>query len=215
MSERCSAKSKRSQEQCKRWATPGRRVCHYHGGATPRPGPDHPNWRHGKRSKYLPAQLAAKYESAESDPNLALFRQDLALLEMRLGELLSSGESEMLWRHAVDGVTVLRAALLAGDSGGILAAVRDLENLAARGVSDSLRWGDVYKTLELLTKIKTAEFKRLAAANEMISSQELLIILGHISQTARDCFRKYPDDWRRFCDVIRTYDTESESEWRN
>jgi hypothetical protein len=64
---RCKAKSKRSQEQCKRHATPGMSVCRNHGGKTPI-GPRLRQFKTGHRSKFLPSRMAADYYAAEQDP---------------------------------------------------------------------------------------------------------------------------------------------------
>jgi hypothetical protein len=47
---RCAANSKRSGTQCKRFRTPGRRVCRFHGGKSLR-GFSHPGLTHGRRSR--------------------------------------------------------------------------------------------------------------------------------------------------------------------
>lgn len=48
---RCTAKSKRSGNSCQAPAVRGWTVCRMHGAhGGARPGPAHPNWRHGGRS---------------------------------------------------------------------------------------------------------------------------------------------------------------------
>ena len=47
---RCTANSKQSGARCKRFRTPGRRVCKFHGGYSLR-GYGHPMLTHGRRSK--------------------------------------------------------------------------------------------------------------------------------------------------------------------
>jgi len=53
---RCTAMSKRSHERCKRFRTPGRSVCKFHGGYSPR-GFAHPSLTHGWRSADVLAQM--------------------------------------------------------------------------------------------------------------------------------------------------------------
>ena len=89
----CTAKSKQSGEQCKRRATPGRNVCAIHGGKT-RQGVSSGQFQHGRYSKYLPARLLERYEESRSDPDLLGFRDELALTDARLSqvvELLNTG----------------------------------------------------------------------------------------------------------------------------
>ncbi len=55
-SDRCSAKSKQTGQQCRQIASPGMRVCKWHGGWSVR-GRDHPAFRHGGASKSTRATL--------------------------------------------------------------------------------------------------------------------------------------------------------------
>jgi len=63
-------------------------VCHMHGGKTPG-GYGSPNLRHGRYSKYLPAQLANQYQTAQADVNLLELRDEIALLDVRIGQVVS------------------------------------------------------------------------------------------------------------------------------
>jgi hypothetical protein len=95
----CKAQSKLSGERCKRWVTPGRDVCRFHGGKVPR-GPALPQFRHGRYSRFLPSRLAATYQTAAKDPELLSLRRELALVDARLDDLLQrvdTGESGALW----------------------------------------------------------------------------------------------------------------------
>lgn len=56
MALQCTAKSKQTGEQCRRFATPGRTVCYYHGGRS-LVGVASATYKHGKYSRYYPAWL--------------------------------------------------------------------------------------------------------------------------------------------------------------
>src|SRR4051812_32142589 len=76
--------------------------CRMHGGATPR-GPALPQFKHGRYSRSLPTRLAAQYEAAQSDPVLMELRDEIALNDARLADLLGrvdTGESGSLWGAA-------------------------------------------------------------------------------------------------------------------
>jgi len=83
----CTARSKRSGQQCQKGATPGRIVCHMHGGKTPA-GAASPQFKTGRYSKQLPVRLAARYQEAQADAELISLHDDVALLDTRLSELL-------------------------------------------------------------------------------------------------------------------------------
>lgn len=49
---RCRATAKRTGQPCRAPAVTGWRVCRVHGaGGGQKPGPAHPNWRHGERTR--------------------------------------------------------------------------------------------------------------------------------------------------------------------
>jgi hypothetical protein len=83
----CQARKKRTGEQCRRRAVAGMRVCTVHGGLTPR-GAASVHFKTGRYSRYLPARLLDKYEDAGTDPRLLELREDIALLDARIAQLL-------------------------------------------------------------------------------------------------------------------------------
>lgn len=84
---RCTANSKQSGERCRKWAMVGRQVCLAHGGRSPR-GVASPHFRSGRYSKALPDRLAGRYEEALHDARLIELRDDIALADARIVELL-------------------------------------------------------------------------------------------------------------------------------
>lgn len=62
--------------------------CRMHGGTTPR-GTDLPQFRHGRYSKSLPDNLAGRYEEALSDEERHDLRDEIALAEAKIADLLS------------------------------------------------------------------------------------------------------------------------------
>lgn len=65
----------------------GRIVCLAHGGRTPR-GVASPHFKTGHHSRARPGDLEAKYEHAVNDPKLLSLREDLALTDAMIAELL-------------------------------------------------------------------------------------------------------------------------------
>src|SRR5215510_602551 len=109
---RCTAKSKRSGNQCRGSAMQGRDVCYYHGGPTPT-GYGLPQTKTGRYSKYLPIKLAQRYEVALANKDLLSLRDDVGIAEVRLTELLqhlNTGESGALWRDLRTTLEAFRTA---------------------------------------------------------------------------------------------------------
>ena len=80
----CTAKSKRSQERCKRYATRGKDKCRMHGGATP--------VKHGLRSKYQPAILMERIEEMRNSEKLTDLKNMLAVQHILLAIALEKME---------------------------------------------------------------------------------------------------------------------------
>jgi hypothetical protein len=200
---RCSAR-KYDGTVCNNFPLKGGRVCRLHGGMSPR-GMRAGSWQNGAYSKYVP-RLDEKIQAARSDPELMAFREDVSLLRARLQELLETGESEQLWTANQRAVGALKRAVMDGDRVGIMDGLRRLEELATRGMADSLRWGEIYQVVESMTKVKEREMKRLVAMQQMISSEELLGILGQIAHAAKQSIRN-PADYREFANTIAVYST--------
>jgi len=70
MAKRCTAKAKRTGEQCKAYAIQGKDKCRVHGGLTP--------VKHGLYSKYTKHKLADKVNQLANDPELLDLRQQIA-----------------------------------------------------------------------------------------------------------------------------------------
>ena len=80
---RCLAKSKQQERRCRQWPAKGKRVCRFHGARAGRPV------IHGRYSKLLPARLAERYHESLADPEYLALRDEIALLDARIGELLA------------------------------------------------------------------------------------------------------------------------------
>lgn len=86
--QRCTAMSKTTGQQCRQPAIKGSTKCHYHGGKTPK-GIASPHFKTGRYSRHLPAQLAERYEAALTDPDLISLRDEIALTDAEIGRALA------------------------------------------------------------------------------------------------------------------------------
>jgi hypothetical protein len=93
----CGART-RAGTPCERAPMPNGR-CHKHGGKTPR-GVASTQFVNGRRSKDIPSRLTERYQEALVDDELLALRDDVALIDARLGDVLGrvdSGESGRIW----------------------------------------------------------------------------------------------------------------------
>ena len=101
----CSATT-RSGIRCKSRPMIGTTVCRMHGGkaALSTRGKANGNYKSGKYSKYaaIPARMKESYEASLQDEQLLELKQEIALTDSRLGDLIKrvdSGESGAIWKE--------------------------------------------------------------------------------------------------------------------
>lgn len=152
--------------------------CRMHGGASPS-GLAHPNTTHGRYSKHLPTRMLASYEQAQQDPELLNLREDIALLDARLSDLLrrvDSGESGKLWQD-------LRAASKAyrkGDETQQLESLLEMFSLIDRGYLDTQAWGEIRAAVEQRRKLVESERKRLIEMQQMMTMSQAQLLIARL-----------------------------------
>ena len=114
----CTARSKRSGNQCQQRAMIGRNVCYMHGGKTPR-GFALPQTRHGRHSKDLPTRLQGRYLESINDADLLNLTDEIALTDAFIEDArrgLDHGESGRLFAELKSAWDVLTDAQRAKDA---------------------------------------------------------------------------------------------------
>lgn len=180
---RCTATSKQSGIQCKRHATIGRTVCAIHGGATPS-GIALPQTTHGRYSKHLPTRLSSRYEAAVRDPELLALREDIALLDARLADVLGrvdTGESGRLWQALLD---AKRDYIKAKDKDREH-CLTSLLGLVDQGAADYAAWEDVRSLLDQRRRLVESEHKRLAEMQQTLTVEKAMLLIGAVAGIIR------------------------------
>lgn len=188
----CKATSKRTGERCKAQAVTGRELCYHHGGKSPA-GPAHPQYKHGRYSKHLPARLIERYAQSASDPDLLALREDIALVDARLSDLLArvdSGESGEAWKRAQDAVAGLQAGMDGNDVPRMLAAIEDLKKIIRRGLADYLAWQEVGAAIDRRERLVRSERRRLVEMQQVLTLQEGMMLFQRIG----DLIEQYVTD---------------------
>lgn len=161
----------------------GKTKCRNHGGAS-LSGVSHPNYKHGGYVKYLGSGMAQKMTEAMADPDLMAYRQDIALLQARLFQLLETGESLPLWDKAQETFRELNSALAKSDASAIQLHMAQLDDLLKRGLADSLRWREIYQVAEQVSRTKEREHKREAAMQQHITVEQFYALLKIVVEIA-------------------------------
>ena len=176
MPQQCTAKSKQSGERCKNWASRGMKVCHIHGGKTPR-GIAAPTFKNGRYSKHLPTRLTEKYEASLKDPRLLELRDEIALTDGRLEDLLKrvdTGESGGLWA-AVQ--RTWREYKTGTPAEKVKAAVL-LDRLIEDALQDYMAWSEIQTVLEQRRRLVESERKRLVEMQQYLTSQQAMTLVA-------------------------------------
>lgn len=176
----CGAK-KRDGTPCRAPAMPNGR-CRIHGGKTPS-GLASPNLRTGRYSKYLPARLIGRYQEATSDPALLELREEVALLDARLTDLLGrveTGESGEVWKLLRVRFAEFNEAKAAGKVPDMQAALYQIEGLITRGLADYAAWGEIGSVLEQRRRLVESERKRLVEMQQTITTERAMLLIGAI-----------------------------------
>jgi hypothetical protein len=190
----CTATAKSTGERCRRRAVTGYTVCQVHGAGSPKQG--RPGGRpivHGRYSKHLPARLAERYGEALSDPELLALREEVALTDARIADLLKrvdTGESGRLWRGLGAAWKDFTKARHGKDTDGMAAALDKVGGLIGRGQADYATWGEIGGLLDQRRRLVESERKRLVEMQQVITAEKAMILLAAVV----DVIRKNIDD---------------------
>ena len=185
----CGAKT-RAGTLCKRSGSGAGGRCKFHGGAS-LAGPAHPNWKDGRHSKYLPAGLAARYVAGRNDPNLIALRDEVALVDVRVGELLEAiGETgnAKLWKDAREKFDAFKGARTTGPGAieAARAALQQVDKVLTRGLSVSATWDELRDTLDLRRKLTEAETRRMKDLHQMISIERAVALMASLIDVVKE-----------------------------
>lgn len=199
---RCKAKSKQTGERCKNPVAPGYEVCRFHGGRTPR-GPALPQFKHGRRSKYMPARLLTAYERALNDPQLFDLADSVALIDARIDDLLASSGGSAVFKDMRDTFDRLYAALQQQDPAGTSLALRTLDDLIRSGADHAHIWDDLLRLLDDRRKHVETQRRLELAGERGVSATEVVTLIGAIVNIAQEAITNI-EDRRKFVAGIQS-----------
>lgn len=180
MTKLCGAKT-RAGGTCKQPAMSNGR-CRYHGGKS-LIGPASGTFKTGRYSKMLPTRLAARYQEAANDPDLLAMREDIALIDSRLADILGrvdTGESGSLWKQAQAEFAVLDAAVKDSDAKALTASLKRMQAMLGRGVADYAAWDEIGDLLEQRRKLVESERKCLVEMQQVLSTGQAMVFVGTV-----------------------------------
>jgi len=161
--------------------------CRMHGGMTP-VGPAHPAFKHGRHSKFLPARLAGRYQEAIDDPHLLELRSEIALLDVRIADVVQrvdTGESGKLWSELKSVMEGFLAELTKRNADRMREPLQRMEHLIDQGTHDTAVWDELGRLLDQRRKLVESERKRLVEMHQMLTTEEAMTLLAAVVDTIR------------------------------
>ena len=186
--DKCGAKLRKSHppRHCERSPMSNGR-CYMHGGKSLK-GLASPTYKGKGYSRYFPRKkLAEIYVRSYDDPELTRLRKDLALVETRLGELiqsLSSEQSGTLWKQLRKKQLELKRSK--PNSAKATKLLKEIGELIQRGSSDHFIWKEIGQQIELRRRLLDSETKRVLAAHQVMTAEEVKILIDAVATLIRD-----------------------------
>lgn len=154
--------------------------CRLHGGKS-LAGVASPTFVTGRYSKHLPARLADQYLASRNDPELLALRDEVAIVDSRLNDLLGrvdTGESGALWKQARKLLSDYRTT---GEESHLYALGLTINE----ALDDYAAWQEIQLLLEQRRKLVETERKRLVDMQQMITAERAMLLIAAISDTIR------------------------------
>ena len=173
----CGATKRRSEGPCRRSPAVGRLRCMKQGRAVPR-GIASPHYKNGRYSRDLPTRLLSRYHELTSDPDHASLVDEMALVRLRLGELvrcLDASGTDAVWKELQNEWDKLCKT----DDAELRAKRTEVVgHLITRGSSSVEGWEEIGSQIDRSARVAEKEQKRLAALGQSIPVEQLLLLAG-------------------------------------
>lgn len=177
----CGAKRRTDGKPCRAAAMANGR-CRNHGGALPKPGPTHHNYKHGKYSEVMPnLRLKQRYERAMNDDEWASMRNEIALIDMRLNELLEAidigGAPAEAWREALLAFTRMDEALISGDIDAAKQHRITLKETLEKGFDLMRSWDQIIDIIHDRRLVVESERRRSVELAQVLTVEQSLSLI--------------------------------------
>ena len=131
----------------------------------------------------LPAKLADSYEQARSDMELLSLRDDIALLDSRLADVIGQGGLETVLSRLGALQIRLRSETIQGENEVLKDISFELEALISEGGEEIDSWGEIYRLLNQRCRLVESERKRLVELQQYISAEKVMVLLSVVLET--------------------------------
>jgi hypothetical protein len=199
----CGARRKNNNGRCQVTAiSPINGRCKVHGGAIRR-GLANPKTTSGRYSLDLPTRVAARYESALSDPNLLSVRDDIALLQAAIADVMAEikvAESRPDFDAILETVETMATNWQSWDWTRMNAELGKLKGLIENKQSQRGAMREIRELIKEKANLVSQENRMLLDREQMISVEQFLMAMRAMGSAVR----RLVDDPK----VLRSIDVE-------
>ena len=206
--------------QCNAYPVYGQTMCTAHNGGSPNLGfpSGHTQFNHGATSKFLStrlagkkimqgrhsgsiksSKLAAKYLEARNDPEIIAMTDDLALVDMRIGQLLERWQEGDMppsqWNAMIDDFKELDSALKRYDSEGSKTYLRRMrKTLLEDRLSDREIWDEIKSLMKLRRELAEGERRRRTDMAMLLTAEQAMDSVANILAAIHEATERILDE---------------------
>lgn len=158
--------------------------CRFCGGNAKR-GVAHPKWKGGAYSKYMPKGVATRYKEAMTDPDLLSARDEIALVQLRIQDLMGKmrdGGTADMWQTLRQEYVNVEAAIKSGDPAALDKGLRALGEIIEEGAQAEHIWSEMYEAIDAKTKVSEREWRRLRDLRQFMTVQQSMDMVSYLVQ---------------------------------
>ncbi len=184
----CGAKTRRTGAICLKSPIKGKNRCMLHGGKS-LSGLASPRRTTGKYSKDLPARLADKYEESIKDPKILELKDEIAVMNARISDLLSrideSGSKEK-WKEVRGLYKKAKDAIKSRQQDEFAKVFAEIGRIIEQAEQDFKNWDEVSKAMRMKKSLAESQRRHQIEQQQMISSEEAMALIGFIVATIKE-----------------------------
>jgi len=131
----------------------------------------------------MPKGVATRYKAAMTDPDLLSARDEIALVQLRIQDLmgkLKDGGTAGLWDALRLKFIDVEAAIRAGDPAALDKGLMSLGQIIEEGSDAEQVWGEMYEAIEAKTKVSEREWRRLRDLRQFMTVQQSMDLVSYL-----------------------------------
>lgn len=178
----CNATSKRTGEKCHAKAMDNGK-CYHHGGKSLK-GAEHPQFKDGRYSKYMPVRLQAIYQEIEQDLEANILSRNIhlreALIRQKLEMLEDAPDSQQAWNELRVLFDDLKKGFINEDYGKVQLSIEKINRVIDERILYHMAATEIRKDLNEQRNDTTAKANISMKGESAISAAELMAFVGAI-----------------------------------